>query len=383
MNSFEHGSPINIVQRFYAVDPLTEESTLADPADVQFEVDDPEGATTTYEFGVDANVTQVSTGVWLLALDPPLILGVYVYRAEGSGGDTGPVTDSGSFEIVSDREAAETGGVPIFGPCQPWADGEAVVACGADLGVGTDVWRLDDAAHDASVILFEISGRQFPGVCTKTVRPCADRTTCWHDGLQAYSWWGTDSTWRSEAGSRLCGCHRPSQVKLSGYPVRRITEVKIDGDVLAHLDDDSNPNWRLDKNRFLTRMDSPGPPVQRRFWPGCQNTSLNDTEAGTFSVSYEWGVEPPTLGRQAAAQLARELWLACSTGECKLPTKVTKIVRQGVTIERASSLAAMLRQGSTGLQVLDAFIATVNPHGVRRRPAVFSPDVQPFAKRLG
>lgn len=35
---------------------------------------------------------------------------------------------------------------------------------------------VEDALNAASGILYVLSGRQFPGVCTETVRPCALRT---------------------------------------------------------------------------------------------------------------------------------------------------------------------------------------------------------------
>lgn len=284
-----------------------------------------------------------------------------------------------SEEIVSSFTISDP--ADTTGPCSAWTDGDAVAACGLDLGIGTDTSVLDAAASDASAILYELSGRQFPGVCEKTVRPCRNPSSgCWSDGDAA--WWTFDR-WRNDRGP-TCGCQPLSRVKLSGYPLVEITEVKIDGVVLPHLDENDHPNWRLDKGRWLTRMDSPGPPLVKRYWPSCQNLALAPTETGTFSISYAWGIEPPNLGRQAAAQFARELWVACGGGggECRLPPKVTKVVRQGVTYERAVSIAKLLRTGATGLPILDAFIASVNPDYRRRKPAIFSPDVQPYAQEV-
>ena len=51
-------------------------------------------------------------------------------------------------------------------------------------------------------------------------------------------------------------------------------------------------------------------------------------------------------------------------------------------MERIVPLADMLRSGSTGIALVDAFIASSNPTKMDRRPAVFSPD-RKFAPKLG
>lgn len=241
------------------------------------------------------------------------------------------------------------------------------------------------------MLLFELSGRQFSGLCSKTVRPCRTACSCWSRWIPSdvalptwsFGYWGSFGWgWGDERGSH-CGCQPLSRVKLSGYPVREITEVKIDGAVLDELDDDGNPNYRLDGWRWLTRMSAPGPPVETRRWPGCQRLDVDDDQAGTFSVTYNFGVSPPPLGVAAAAQLASELYNACDDGaECKLPSRVTRVVRQGVTVDRVVAAAAALREGASGIQLVDAFLAGYGGTA-RRRPAVYSPDVAQFAKTVG
>lgn len=273
--------------------------------------------------------------------------------------------------------------------CSPWITGADVAACGPDdLGVGTDVTVLDDAAYDASYILWELAGRKFPGECVATVRPCRDKCGCWAGFGPSYigpglDWgWGYDSivgfwSWFTRDGNR-CGCGPDSTVLLAGFPVLEVTEVKISGEVV------DPSTYRLDDRRKLVRLDDPGPPVVHRRWPSCQNITLPDTEPGTFAVTYRWGGSPPPLGRMAAAQLARELWKSCQPGlTCALPSKVTKVVRQGVTYEKVITVASLLRRGSSGLPVVDAFIATVNPSGQRRAPLVWSPDRKRFPRNVG
>jgi hypothetical protein len=187
--------------------------------------------------------------------------------------------------------------------------------------------------------------------------------------------WG----WTGECGDS-CGCGSESYVRLAGYPVQRIIEVKIGGEILDPSE------YRLDERRNLIRLaDTSTTPPTDRLWPVCQDLTLDDTEPGTFSIVYEWGMAPPELGKQAAAQLAVELWRAApgNQGDCRLPNKVTQIVRQGITMDRVVGMADMLRSGATGLQLVDAFIALVNPQKARMRSAVFTPDVPRFGRQVG
>ena len=82
----------------------------------------------------------------------------------------------------------------------------------------------------------------------------------------------------------------PSLVKLSGYPVRAISEVKIDGDILDSGD------YRVHNRRYAMRLSN-------GHWPRRQNLTEADTEDGTFSISYTYGQDPPELGMAAAAEL--------------------------------------------------------------------------------
>lgn len=376
MSVYQQGTAVNIVETFWTVDPLTEVTTPTDPASVVFQIEAPDGTITAYTFGVDGNVSNPNVGVYVCLVGPFAEPGTYLYEVTGSGGGV-DVTNPYSFEILPGGILSPETELPVFGPCQPWTNGEAIVACGPDLGIGSDVWKLEDAAADASAILYELSGRLYPGLCTRTVRPCLGRCSCWTLGAGAWvAAWGDWFYGGLDRWEGHHGCPPTSTVKLAGS-VRQIEVVKIGGTPLAYLDVDGNPNWRVDNRRDLVRLDSPvsGP----RWWPGCQNRSLNDDQPGTFSVKYTWGIDVPTLGKMAAAELARELWKACAPGgegECVLPDNVTQVVRAGLTYDRVKQTAEILRAGSTGLQILDSFIATVNPKKASRRPAVWSPDVR-------
>lgn len=406
MGVYRRGNGIAIVQTFSRVDPVTEIATPTDPTTVTFTIRDPDDVETSYVYGVDANVTKASTGVYVCELADPLPTGDYGWLVVGTG--TLAATGEGTFTILESGVLPPTEPtVAEYGPCGIWVDGAYVANWDTTIGVGSNTFELDNVAFMASQLMYEVSGRQFPGICTRKVRPCRQTCSCFGSspslGLGPWywtsAWWGGVGSWnwRNECGDS-CGCGSESYVELAGYPVRRIVEVKIDGVVLpadptAIVSDPASlggvlvGGYRLDGRRHLIRladMRDPANPVDQS-WPSCQDMSLPDTAAGTYSVTYEWGADPPELGKQAAAQFASELWKAnpSNQGECRLPTRVQRVARQGITMDRIVPLAELIRTGATGLAYVDAFIAMVNPQGARRRSVVWSPDKQPFSRQVG
>lgn len=116
----------------------------------------------------------------------------------------------------------------------------------------------------------------------------------------------------------------------------------------------------------------------------CQNMNLEPDQPGTFEITYTWGHDVPTAGLMAAKELAVQLWLACvGAAECALNPRVTKIVRQNIEIDRSSIFAQFWKSGSTGIPLVDQFIAGVNPNGQRRAAAIWTPDREPFARVSG
>lgn len=287
---------------------------------------------------------------------------------------------------------------PVLGPCVAWVSGADVQACcpaAADLSPSDGL--LDTAAVAASQVLYEVSGRRFPGVCEKIVRPCAT-SGCgmsalgvgiipgWGGGGYGYSTdpfgpWAWTDTGIGAAG-RICGCSPLSEVLLD-YPVVAITQVKVDGVVVDPA------TYRVDDYIRLVRLwDTSTTPPAARFWPSCQNLGVGDDQPGSFSVTYEWGSAPPLAGVMAAQQLACQLVQACHGAACSLPVGATKITKQGVTIDRGllASWVVNSRMGSgwvTGLVAVDAFLTAVNPHRLQSRPSVWSPDVVKRPRRVG
>lgn len=268
-------------------------------------------------------------------------------------------------------------------PCTAWISAEDVLDC-CDVET-TDESLFDSVATQASALLFELSGRQFPGECgPKTVRPPCDSCWCGYQVLSrghivgpwdwGYPLWGL-------CDFCLVSCS-PSRVKLAGYPVREITEVKIDGVVLAASE------YTIYQHRYLTRLNN-------AHWPHQQNLTLEDTEDNTFSVSYTYGADPPDIGVSAAAQLACELYKSCAGAqECALPKGVTRVTRQGITIEKlaftnwAFTAGRFARAGrapgwNTGLPLVDAFLSAYASSGLMRRPRFWAPGKRQYGQGFG
>lgn len=262
----------------------------------------------------------------------------------------------------------------MAGPCTPWIDGDDVAECCSVESSGGIIF--DAVAEQASDLLFNISGRLFAGECERTVRPACDSCAC---GYQVLSRGYVIGPWDFGYPLMLCdsclvACD-PSLVKLAGYPVREVSEVKIDGDIVPEAD------YRLFNDRYLQRLDG-------GRWPRSQNLGWPDTESNTFSITYSFGADPPALGVAAAASIACELYKACdvgTTGDCRLPTGVTRLTRQGVTIDKLAFTSWGYREGrwATGLPLVDAFLGSVNPAGLQRRPVVWAPGKRQYAQDWG
>lgn len=249
--------------------------------------------------------------------------------------------------------------------CAPWATE-------ADLCPPCDEFDFDNALIEAALltasrILWNLTGRQWTGECSTTVRPCAREQVPASYRLPGgtWPWWNT----AVHASSGRCSCGCISEVALPGYPVQTVDEVKIDGVPVAEA------RYRLDERRLLVYLPE-SPSTERQAWPCCQDLTLADTEVDTWSVAYTYGVAPPSGGREAAASLACQLALACDperASGCRLPKRVTTIARQGVTMTVLDSLE-LWKEGRTGLPEVDLWLASELLGPQRRRGVVVVPD---------
>jgi hypothetical protein len=77
---------------------------------------------------------------------------------------------------------------------------------------------------------------------------------------------------------------------------------------------------------------------------------------------------------QEAAEFAK----ACNGEKCRLPTAVSAISRQGVSMQ----LPQRMFDYGTGIREVDAFIHAINPNGHKIRPRIYSPDMPSRRHRI-
>lgn len=219
--------------------------------------------------------------------------------------------------------------------CHAWA--EDLEGCGTPPDA--DPALVESALLVASEILYKLSGRQFPGLCDVTFRPCGDSCNCSYD---------------------TCGCNRLPAVFLARN-VDSVSSVNIDG---VELDSDA---YRVSSG-WLLRLDGAA-------WPCCQDLAAAPGEADTFTVTGLVGRLPDETGIRAAKALAVELVKACIPSEtCALPERVTNVVRQGVSFTVLDPME-FLEGGRTGIYIVDLFLRAANPAGLARRASAWSPDL--------
>lgn len=224
-------------------------------------------------------------------------------------------------------------GAPKQDVCAPWCDLTDAPAPCSDYGFDADVYSR--FALVASNILFKLSFRRYPGICRESVRPCFHAADC-----------------------RCCSL---GAVVPPSLPAVEIVSVTVDGVDLAAS------AYRVDNYRELVRLDT-GDGITS--WPCWQDQRLPLTELGTWGYTYDYGLEPPEDGVMAAASLACQLsvaWNPATTGECRLPKRVTSMVRQGVSIAVLDPLD-LFEQGRTGIPEVDLFLAAERM-GRKDRPA--------------
>lgn len=265
------------------------------------------------------------------------------------------------------------------GVCAIWTTSAAVTGSFPDIQTAITAGTLTAAAVDlacaqASDILFSLSGRQFQGVCERTFRPSARPITWTTADWARYFEQLTGNFYAASWGTCMGGahdlCRQPPQVDLGVSLLRAVNLVKIDGTVIPSTE------YRIDEGRWLvrTRPNVNFQPTARWGWPICQDLSLPDSEPGTFSVDAMYGMDPPSSGVAAAEALAAELARAHANIPNRLPTRLTSITRQGVTMAVVDPMQ-YLDKGLTGVYEADVFIRAYNPDGQRRRPKVYSPDL--------
>lgn len=263
-----------------------------------------------------------------------------------------------------------------YGPCDSWP-----VTWMCDVSCESPQVTAQ-ALSAATEVVWALSGRQF-GLCEVTLRPCRQdcATYPWPSSGSSGSWseWPgqgwlsvalVGGQWFNVVCGRCtqgCSCTSISEVLLPA-PVRRVVEVRVDGDVMP------TGSYRLDDARRLVRTDG-------SEWPRCNDLNLDDTEDGTWSVTAEYGRDVPELGMMAVGELACQFVRARNGEDCLLPANVTQLVRQGVTIQMPNAVE-LLREHVTNLYLVNLFIQTYNPNRLVRRSGVYSVDAT-LGRRTG
>lgn len=199
--------------------------------------------------------------------------------------------------------------------------------------------------------------------CPASARPCRAGDM----GMFPWSWTGlayippeylTGNIWISSCGcGQACACSPRGALDLNGH-VAEIVSVEIDGVVVPDTE------YRLMEGRYLYRIGG--------AWPVTQDMSIAPGGVGTFVLTYRPGFPLGTAGEAAYGRLAAEFAKAlCGDSGCAFPKNVKSVVRAGVMLEFKDGL---FPGGLTGIREVDAYVASVNPYGVKTLTSIVTPE---------
>lgn len=209
----------------------------------------------------------------------------------------------------------------------------------------------------ATDILWAATGRRWRGaghVATASLRPAPPRPgeARYHPVRSAGS---CDCWWSAPAGIPIqhrSAHYEPDSIRLPHPDVTAVTQILDNGSPFAG-------SWRLD-GAWLTRTDGYG-------WPACGDR---------VQVTYTFGIDPPPGGKASVVELASQLGIAAAPDcdmECRLPSRVRSISRQGISLEITDPLE-FVDKGRVGIPSIDMWVVSVNPKGRSQRARVWHPD---------
>lgn len=359
-----------VVGNSITLDAFTSDGTgnSVDDPDLRVSIIDPNGATVVNL----ATPTRVGTGhyQYVYAVASTARPGAWAARWFGTI-EGASVMDEDGFTV--ERASSTSPGVEGGTTCTPWATNADAPPSLQQYGIDPD--DVDDAYQAASDVLYELTGRKYPGVCSDKIRPQAQ----WKRWDGAPRWFPANATFGLGPAYGWCSCHRGretgcasvSEIKLPGHPVD-------ESSVVVMLDGAPFSSFRLHDDRFLVRTDDQG-------WPCCQDMRLEDTEDRTFSIAYQFGKGPDIGGVRSAALLGTWFYAAwhpeaASSAGCKPPARATRITRAGTTIELVSP-ADMVKLGLTGIPSVDMWVSSKRIGAARRRATVMVPGKGRSARR--
>lgn len=190
------------------------------------------------------------------------------------------------------------------------------------------------------------------------LRPCAARcgSGLWEPTIR-------DGEWYNSAGcghtAQDCSCTNLSSITLP-TEVAEILNVWEDGILLIE-----NVDYRAyNGNTVLVRVGD--------AWPACQDYAVAHDAVGALTVEYVPGIYPSEAGLLAAGALASEFAKAITGAKCKLPSAITSLTRNGISLDFQEGY---FPNNVTGMLVVDSFVASLNPNGLRQAARVWSPDI--------
>lgn len=248
--------------------------------------------------------------------------------------------------------------------CSPWLTIQDMGNCDCPGEATPSI--VESAIEIASSVLYGLSGRIYPGVCSEIVRPSTSPSSGYSPW--PYPWMPlqiSPGVWINIGfcGCELdsCGCPGIPRIDLARLDVQSVETVWVAGAVL-------DPSaYRLDHSRYLSRID--GSP-----WPCCQDLRADLTEVNTYGAQITYGTLPDAAGLHAAKAYTTEIYKACIGAGCRLPRRAVNIVRDGVSIDFLDPME-FLADGRTGLYEVDVWLSSVNPNGLRSPAVVYSPDI--------
>lgn len=219
--------------------------------------------------------------------------------------------------------------------------------CALARGMDPEDSAVIDAIQDASLVVYYLTGKQFDGTRTTTVRPRCECQDC-----------------------------APFKLRLGLWPVTAIVAVREEGV-------DTNPDdYHIDEWRYIAKDNGEAFPRCANWFAEEAGTFDTEDDGWVFSVTVEHGVPGPALIRRATAAFACRL-LDDTIGDCDdcdLPSKLTAVSRQGVSFS-VEDFWELMKSGSTGIFALDMAIKVFNPSHLQSPSWVWTPEIAKGRRR--
>lgn len=281
-----------------------------------------------------------------------------------------PLVDDDGFTVLA--LGSLTPGTRKGETCTPWATHEDAFGPCATYDVDPDL--LDDCMQVATDVLYNLTSKKWPGICTDKIFPQAQ----WHAVEGPPRWWPRLMGSSTAAPFGWCSCHRGLEYGCVTVPAIRLPNGPVDPTSITILiDGEEFTDFQLTDHRWLTRTDHLG------GWPCCQANPLVDGE-GCWSVAYSWGRRPPIGGVWAAAAYGCQIAMSRTpslSAKCALPKLTQSVTRTGTTV-RMLDPNSLLDKGRVGLVDVDTWVNSINLGRARRPPTIIRPGQRRSVRRV-